>query len=129
MEVTRIIRNNKLHFKPFYMRVFHFVVKKKEKGPETGFLFFSMIPTFFKYLNSNHNTLSYLLFSKCLSWFLYLVVHRGTGVFSCFFCFVLFCTPLLERDSHFAVALHLPLCDRKTLKHCLFCRSRPPQLN
>ena len=23
------------------MRVFHFVIKKKEKGPETGFLFFN----------------------------------------------------------------------------------------
>ena len=29
------------------MRVFHLVIKKKEKGPETGFLFFLMIPTFF----------------------------------------------------------------------------------
>ena len=44
-----------------------------------------MIPTFFKYLNSNHNTLSYLPFSKCFSWFLYLGVQRGTGVFRVFF--------------------------------------------
>ena len=38
------------------MRVFHFVKKKKEKGPETDFLFFlndSYI--FLKYFNSNHN--------------------------------------------------------------------------
>ena len=30
------------------MRVFHLVIKKKEKGPETGFLFFLMILIFFK---------------------------------------------------------------------------------
>ena len=30
------------------MRVFQFVIKKKEKGPETDFLFLKMILTFFK---------------------------------------------------------------------------------
>ena len=32
----------------FYMGVFQFVIKKKEKGPETDFLFLKMILTFFK---------------------------------------------------------------------------------
>ena len=70
------------------MRVFHFVIKKKEKGPETGFLsFFSDSDIFLKYLNSsaNHNLPSYSLFSKCFSWFSYLSVHRGTGFFSWFY--------------------------------------------
>ena len=69
------------------MRVFHFVIKKKEEGPETGFLFFffSMILIFLKYFNSNHNLPSYSLFSNCFLRFFYLGVHRGTSVFSCFF--------------------------------------------
>ena len=39
------------------MRVFYFVIKKKEEGPETGFLFFIFNDSdiFFKYFNSNHN--------------------------------------------------------------------------
>ena len=68
------------------MRVFHFVIKKKEKGPETGFLWWFWY--IFKYLNSNHNLPSYLLFSKCFSWLFYLGVHRGTGVF--FVTFLIF---------------------------------------
>ena len=75
------------------MRVFHFVIKKKEKGPETGFLWWFW--HIFKYFNSNHNLPSYSLFSKCFSWFFYLGVHRGTGVFFV----VLFFTPPLVRDS------------------------------
>ena len=75
------------------MRVFHFVIKKKEKGPETGFLWWFWY--IFKYFNSNHNLPSYLLFSKCFSWLFYLGVHRGTGVFFV----VLFFTPPLGRDS------------------------------
>ena len=79
------------------MRVFHFVIKKKEKGPETDFLsFFNDSDIFLKYLNSNHNLRSYSLFSKCFSWLFYLGVHRGTGVFSWLF---LFFTPPLARDS------------------------------
>ena len=68
-----------------YMRVFHFVIKKKEKGPETGFLWWFW--HIFKYFNSNHNLPSYSLFSKCFSWFSYLGVHRGTSVFSWVFLF------------------------------------------
>ena len=76
LEVTRTISNNKLHFT-------FFVIKKKEKGPETGFLWWFW--HIFKYFNSNHNLPSYLLFSKCFSWLFYLGVHRGTGVFSWFY--------------------------------------------
>ena len=75
------------------MRVCHFVIKKKEKGPETGFLWWFW--HIFKYFNSNQNLPSYLLFSKCFSWLFYLGVHRGTGVFFV----VLFFTPPLARDS------------------------------
>ena len=75
------------------MRVFHFVIKKKEKGPETGFLWWFW--HIFKYFYSNHNLSSCLLFSKCFSWLFYLGVHRGTGVFFV----VLFFTPPLARDS------------------------------
>ena len=79
------------------MRVFHFVIKKKEEGPETGFpfFFFSMILIFLKYFNSNHNLPSYSLFSNCCLRFFYLGVHRGTSVFLWFFFF----TPPLACDS------------------------------
>ena len=46
-------------------------------------------------LNSNHLP-SYPLLSKGFSWFFYLGVHRGTGVFSWLFFF--FFTPPLARD-------------------------------
>ena len=64
-----------------YMRVFHFFIKKRKRAlrPDS---FFSMILTFLKYFNSNHILPSYSLFLKCFSWFFYLGVHRGTGVFS-----------------------------------------------
>ena len=47
-------------------------------------------------LNSNHLP-SYPLLSKGFSWFFYLGVHRGTGVFSWLFFF--FFTPPPARDS------------------------------
>ena len=82
------------------MRVFQFVIKKKEKGPETDFLFFrNNSDIFLKYLNSNHNLPRYSLVSKCFSWFFYLGVHRSTGVFSRLFFIFLFFTPSLARDS------------------------------
>ena len=49
LEVTRTIRNNKLHFTWGYS----ILLLKKEKGPETGPPFFSMILTFFKYLRAH----------------------------------------------------------------------------
>ena len=107
------------------MRVFHFVIKKKEEGPETGFLFFffSMILIFLKYFNSNHNLPSYSLFSNCFLRFFYLGVHRGTSVFSCFF---------FHSSSRVWLALvlasHLPPFDGKTLKNCA-CSAEPGLLN
>ena len=78
------------------MRVFHFVIKKIEESPETGFLFFfQWFWYFLKYFNSNHNLPSYSLFSKCFSWFFYLGVLRGTGVF--WWLFLFFTLPL-ARD-------------------------------
>ena len=87
LEVTRTISNNKLYFTWGCPR---------PEGPETGiFFFFQWFWHIFKYFNSNHNLPSYSLFSKCFSWFFYLGVHRGTGVFFV----VLFFTPPLARDS------------------------------
>ena len=79
------------------MRMFHFVIKKKRRGPwdRIPFFLFQWFWYFFKYFNSNHNLPSYSLFSKYFLWFFYLGVQRGTGVFSWLFFF----TPPLARDS------------------------------
>ena len=84
--------------------MFHFVIKKG-KGPWDWIpFFFQWFRQFFKYLNSNHNTLSYLLFSKYFSWFLYLVVQRGTGVFRVFFFFHSSSRAWLALHSRFTLA-------------------------
>ena len=49
------------------MRVFQFVIKKKEKGPETDFLFLKMILTFF-------NSILILIISS-------LAIHYSQNVF------------------------------------------------
>ena len=80
------------------MRVFHFVVKKKKERalrPDSFFSFSMILIFFFQYFNSNHNLPNYSLFSNFFSWFFYLGVYRGTGVFSWLFFF----TPPLARDS------------------------------
>ena len=111
------------------MRVFQFVIKKKEKGPETDFLFFrNNSEIFLKYLNSNHNLPRYSLVSKCFSWFFYLGVHRSTGVFSrLFFIFFIFYS-FSRAWLAFALASRLPPFDRKTLKNCT-CSADPGLLN
>ena len=76
-EVTRTIRNNKQHFT---WGCSILLLKKKRALRPDFFLFY--FP-------------SWLLFSKCFSWFFYLGVLRGTGVFSWLF---LFFTPPLARD-------------------------------
>ena len=123
LKVTRTVRNNKLHF-TWGCSIF---LLKKEKGPEAGFLFFfSMILTFSKYLISNHNTLSYLLFSN---------VFRGFSILLCRGVWVFFRVffPFLHSSSRAWLALggRLALATvwPKTLKNCLFCRFRPPQWN
>ena len=94
LEVKRTIRNIKLLFT---WECSILLLKKRKEGPETRFLFFffNNSDIFLKYFNSNHNLPSYLLFSKYFSWFFYLGVHRGTGVFSWLF---LFFTLPLARD-------------------------------
>ena len=99
------------------MRMFHFVVKKKKERalrPDSFFFFFNDSDFFFQYFNSNHNLPNYSLFSKCISWFFYLGVYRGTGVFWWLFFF----TPPLASRTWLALALasHLPPFHRKTLK-------------
>ena len=101
------------------MRVFQFVIKKKKRKRALrpiSFFFLNDSDIFLKYLNSNHNLLSYLLFSKCFSWFFYLGVHRSTGVFSWLFFFF------------FHSSSRLPPFDRKTLKNCA-CSADPGLLN
>ena len=100
------------------MRVFHYVIKKRRRAlTPDSFFFFNDSDIFLKYFNSNQNLSSYSLFSKCFSWFFYLGVHRGTGVFSWFY----FTPPL-------ALASRLPPFDRKTLKNCA-CSADPGLLN
>ena len=122
LEVTRTIRNNKLHF----TWGCSILLLKKGKGPwERIPFFFSMILTFLKYFNSNHILPSYSLFLKCFSWFFYLGVHRGTGVFSWFF-FSLLLSRVTRSRARFALASVWP---KNAEKLRLFCRSRPPQWN
>ena len=125
LEVVRTIRNNKLHFT---WRCFILLLKKKEEGPETGFPFFlfQWFWYFLKYFNSNHNLPSYSLFSKCFSWFFYLGVLRGTGVF--WWLFLFFTLPLARDPLSPTPRAYLRLTE-KVEKLRLFCRSRPPQWN
>ena len=106
------------------MRVFHFVIKKRKRALRPDSFFFSMILTFLKYFNSNHNLPSLSLFSRCLWWFFYLGVHRGTGVLSCFF--FLYSSP--RAWLALVLASRLPPFDRKTPKHCA-CSADPGLLN
>ena len=72
-------RNNKLHFTWGCSILF---LKQGEGHWDRIPFFFQWFWHYLKYFNSNHNLPSYSLFSKCFSWFFYLGVHRGTGVFS-----------------------------------------------
>ena len=99
---------------------------KKGKGPWDRIpFFFQWFWHFLKYFNSNHNLPSYSLFSKCFSWFFYLGVHRGTGVF--WWLFVIFYSSSRAWLA-LALASRLPPFDRKTLKNCA-CSADPGFLN
>ena len=113
LEVTRTISNNKLHFT---WGCSILLLKKKEKGPATGFLWWFW--HIFKYFNSN-------LFSNCFSCLFYLGVHRGTGVFFV----LLFFTPPLARDSLSRSPCACLRLTENAEKSRLFDRSRPPQWN
>ena len=109
------------------MRVFQFVIKKKkEKGPETDFLFLKMILTFFKSILILIITSIAVHYSQNVSrGFFYLGVHRSTGVFS--WLFFQFFTPSLARDS-LSGSPRVCLClTENGEKLRLFFTSRPPQ--
>ena len=77
------------------MRVFHFVIKKRKKGPETGFLFF---------FNDSDIFLSiFILIITSLAINYSQYVFRGYSILACIgvqvFFVVLFFTPPLARDS------------------------------
>ena len=121
LEVTRTIRNNKLHFTGGCS----ILLLKNRRGPwdRVPFFLFQWFWHIFKYFNSNHNLPSYSLFSKFFSWFFYLGVHRSTGVLSWFY-FSLF--PL--RVTRSRVCLPLTSVGPKNAEKLRpFCRSRPPQ--
>ena len=124
LEVTRTIRNNKLHF----TWGCSILLLKKRKGPcDLIPFFFNDCDIFKKYFNSNHNLPSYSLFSTCFSWFFYLGVQRGTGVFLwLFFYFLLLFSYVTRSRAFLALASVWP---KNTEKFHLFCRSRPPQWN
>ena len=100
----------------FFLKYFnsnhnHFFIKKKEKGPETGFLLWFW--HIFKYLNSNHNLPSYSLFSNVFRGY-FILVYIGVLVFFRGFIFHSSSRAWLAL----ALALRLPPFDRKTLKNC-----------
>ena len=79
------------------MRMFHFVIKKKEEGPETGFLFFffndsdiflSILIQIITYLTTHYSQNVFRGFS--------ILVYIGVQVF---FRGFFFFTPPLARDS------------------------------
>ena len=123
LEVIRTISNNKLHFT---WGCYILLLNKKRKGAlrPDSFFFFNDSDIFWKYFNSYHNLPSYSLFWKCFSWFFYLEVHRGTGVFSWLFIFY---SSSLAWPA-LALASRLPPFDRKTLRNCA-CSADPGLFN
>ena len=105
-----------------YTKVFHFDKKKRKKALRPDSFLFQWFWHFLKYFNSNHNLPGYSLFSKCFSWFFYLGVHGGTGVF-CVVFVILLPSRVTHPRARFAPASVWP---KKAEKLRLFCRSRPP---
>ena len=99
------------------------MVLKKEKNPETGFLFFFflMIVTFFKSIVILIITSPAIDYSQNVFRVFSILVCIGVQVF--FYGFFFFTLPL-ARDS----LSRLPLFDRKTLKNCT-CSADPGLLN
>ena len=78
--------------------MFQFVLKKKEKGPETDFLFLKMIPTFFKSISILIITSVPIHYSQNVFRGYSILVYIGVQVFFSWL-FFLFFTPSLARDS------------------------------
>ena len=107
------------------MRVFQFVIKKKkEKGPETDFLFLKMILTFFKSI--------LILIITSLAIHYSQNVFRGFSILVCIGVQVCFRSCIFHSSSRawlaLALASRLPPFDRKTLKNCA-CSADPGLLN
>ena len=95
-------------------------LKKRKRALRPDPFFVNDSDIFLKYLNSYHNLPSYSLFSKCVSWFSYLGVHRGTGFFSWFY-FSLLLSHVTRSRTRLALASVWP---KKTLKNCA-CSADP----
>ena len=106
-----------------YMRVFHFVIKKKEKGPETGFLSFLMILTFFSNIWIPIITSLAIHYSQN--------VFRGFPILVCIGVQVFFRGFIFHSSSRTWLALALAsVWPKKNIQNLhLFCRSKPPQWN
>ena len=87
--------------------MFHFLTKKgKEPWSRISFFFFSMILTFSKYLISNHNTLSYLLFSNVFRGFSILLCRGVWVFFRVFFSFFALLLSSVTRTWRSPCACH-----------------------
>ena len=124
LEVTKTIRN--ISYILHEGVPFCCLKKKKRRGPwdRIPFFLFQWFWYFFKYFNSNHNLPNYSLFSKCFSWFFYLGVYRGTGVFSWLFFFSLLLSHVTRSRARLALASISP----KNAKNCA-CSAEPGLLN
>ena len=122
LEVTRTIRNNKPHFT---WGCSILLLKKKEEGPETGFLFF--------FFNDSDIFLS--IFIQIIT---YLAIHYSQNIFcgfsilvykevQVFFRGFFFFSLLLSRVTRFRARLALASVSPKNAEKLrLFCRTRPP---
>ena len=109
------------------MRVFHFVIKKKkEKGPETEFLFFLlMIVTVFKSILILIITSLAIHYPQNVFHGFSMLVCIGVQVFyRGFFFFSLLLSRVTRSRARLALA---SVRLRNTEELRLFCRSRPPQ--
>ena len=99
-------------------------IKKKEKAPETDFLFLKMILTFFKSI--------LILIITSLAIHYSQNVFRGFSILVCIGVQVFFRGFIFHSSSRawlaLALALRLPPFDRKTLKNCA-CSADPGLLN
>ena len=122
LEVTRTIRNNKLHFT---WGCSILLLKKKRRGPwdRIPFFLFQWFWYFFKCFNSNHNLPSYSLFSK---YFFAVFLSWCTKRYRCFFV-AFFFSLLLSRVTRFRARLALASVSPKNAdKLRTFSRTRPP---